>query len=64
MKSQLGKQTIAIHVLPNILKVNSTMKVAQLIEYSIKNIFLEKPYTNVMKKLFSKKSKFSISLDQ
>ena len=45
MKSQLGKQTIAIHVLPNILKGNPTMKVAQLIEYSIKNIFLEKPYT-------------------
>ena len=41
--SQLGKQTIAIHKLPNISrgKGNQTMKFAQLIKYNIINIFLE-----------------------
>ena len=39
-----GKQTIAIHILPNIseIKGNQTMKVGQLMEYNMKNIFLEK----------------------
>ena len=34
MKSQQGKQTIAIHILPNIsrTKANQTMKFGQLIE--------------------------------
>ena len=44
------------------------MKFRQLIEYNIRNIFLEKPYTKCSRKTvrrpFSKKSKFSISLDQ
>ena len=45
--SQPGKQTIAIHILPNIsrIKGNQIMKFCQLIEYTMKNIFLEKPYT-------------------
>ena len=44
MMSQPGKQTIAIHILPNISKStgNQTMKLGQLIEYNMKNIFLEK----------------------
>ena len=44
MTPQSGKQTIAIHILPNILtsKFNQTMKLGQLIEYNIRNIFLEK----------------------
>ena len=39
---------------------------AQLIEYNMRNIFLEKPYTNVDGKLdsFINKSKLNISLDQ
>ena len=47
MTSQPGKQTIAIHILPNISrsKGNQTMKFGQLIEYNMRNIFLEKPYT-------------------
>ena len=45
--SQPGKQTIAIHLLPNISrsKGNQKMKFGQLIEYNMRNIFLEKSYT-------------------
>ena len=47
MTSQPGKQAIAIHIQPNISrsKGNQAMKFGQLIEYSMKNIFLEKPHT-------------------
>ena len=47
MTSQPGKQTIAIHLLPNISrsKGNLTIKFGQLIEYNMKNIFVEKSYT-------------------
>ena len=46
MTSQPGKQTIAIHTLPNIsrIKGNQTMKFGQLTEYDMKNNFLEKSY--------------------
>ena len=44
MMSQLGEETIAMHILSNISrgKGNQTMKFDQLIEYNIRNIFLEK----------------------
>ena len=47
MMSQTGKQTIAIHTLPNISgsKGNKTMKFGQLKEYNMRNIFLKKSYT-------------------
>ena len=47
MTSQTVSQTIAIHILNNISgsKGNQTMKFGQLIEYNIRNIFLEKLYT-------------------
>ena len=47
MTSQPGKQVIAIHILSNISKGkrNQTMKFDQLIEYNMRNIFLEKSYT-------------------
>ena len=47
MMSQPGKPAIAIHILPSISrsKGNHPMKFGQLIEYNMKNIFLEKPYT-------------------
>ena len=47
MTSQSWKQTIAIHILPNISrsKGNQTMIFAQLIEYNMRNIFLKKSYT-------------------
>ena len=48
MTSQSGKQVIAIHLLPNILrsKDNETMKFGELIKYNLRNIF------NVVEKLF------------
>ena len=63
MTSQPGKQTIAIHILPNILRSigNKTMKFGQLIEHNMRNIFREKSYTKcggeTSPKLFYKKSK-------
>ena len=43
MTSQPGKQTIIMYILPNISssRGNQTMKFGQLIEYDMKNIFLE-----------------------
>ena len=47
MTSQPGQQTIVIHILPNILRIkdNQTMKYGQLIEFSMRKTFLEKPCT-------------------
>ena len=47
MTSQPGYQTIAIHILPNISrsKGNQAMKFGQLIEYNMRNIFVEKSYS-------------------
>ena len=43
------------------------MKFGQLVEYNMKNIFVEKPYTKCARKTIprhlSKKSKLSISLE-
>ena len=68
MVSQPGKQTIAIHILPNISssKGNQIMKFGQLIEHNMGSIFLEKLYTKYTKipRPFSQKPKLSISLDQ
>ena len=68
--SRPGKQTIAIHILPNNLRIkgNQKMKFGQFIEYIMKNIILENSYTNhggeTDPRPFSKKSKLSISPDQ
>ena len=70
MKSQAGQQIITIHILPDIYrsKGNQTIKLGQLIEYNMKNIFLVKSYTKcgeeASPKPFYKKSKLSLSLDQ
>ena len=69
MTSQPGKQTIAIHILPTISrsKGNQTMKLGRLIEFNIRNIFLQKSnrkYGKTIPRPFSKKSKLSISRDQ
>ena len=70
MTSQLGLQTIAIHILPNIsrIKGNQVMRFGQLIEYHMRNIFVEESYTKcageTIHRPLSKKSKLSISLDQ
>ena len=56
MTSQLGKQTITIHILPNISrsKDNQAMKVGQLIKYNmgIYYISLKNQAQNVVEKLF------------
>ena len=68
MTSKSCYQTIAIHILPNISrsKGNKAMKFGQLIEYNMRNIFVEKSYTKcageTIPRPLSKKSKLSISL--
>ena len=54
MTSQPGQQTIAIHILTNILrsKTNQAVNPGQFIEYNLQNIFLENHAQNVMQKLF------------
>ena len=44
MTSQPGKQTIVIHILPNISRSKGyqTMKLGQVIEYNMRDIFLKK----------------------
>ena len=44
MTSKTGQQTITIHMLTNISrsKGNQAMEFGQLIEYSVRNIFLQK----------------------
>ena len=69
MISQPGKQKIAIHILPNISrsKRNQTMKFGELIEYNMKNIFLEKSFTKcggeTSPRPFSKKIKIECILE-
>ena len=70
MTSQPGSKAIAIHILVNISrsKGNQTIKFGQLIEYNMRNIFLEKSYIKcggeTIPRPFSKKSELSISMDQ
>ena len=47
MASQTGQQIIAIHILLDISrsKGNQTMKFGLLVDYNMRNIFLEKSYT-------------------
>ena len=65
-----GKQTESIHILTNISgsKDNQTMKFSQLIEYNMRNIFLEKSFTkcggDTITRPFYKSSNLSMSLDQ
>ena len=61
--SQPGKQTIEMHSLPNISrsKGSQAIRFDQLIEYNIKNIFLEKSYTKcgeqiILRKCYSQKN--------
>ena len=71
MALQSGQlETIVIDILPNIWssKGNQTMKLRQLIECNLRNIFLEKSYTRcggeTSPRPFSKKLKLRIPLDQ
>ena len=58
MASQLGKQTLAINILPNISKSkgNKIMKFGLFIKYNKKNSFLQKLCTNIFKYLDNQKS--------
>ena len=68
--SQPGYQTIVIHILTNISrsKGNQTNKLGQLIEYNMRNIFLEKSFAKcdgeTIPRPFAKKSKLNIPLDE
>ena len=70
MTSQTGQQIITINKLSNISrsKGNQAMRFNQLIEYNMKNIFLEKSYTKsageASPRPCYKKSKLSLSLNQ
>ena len=68
MKSQPGKQTNTVHILPIISrsKGNEAIKFRLLIKYNMKNIFkaIRKIWRINYSQPFSKKSKLSISLDQ
>ena len=70
MTSQPGKQTIAIRILSNILRStgNQTIKFGQLIQYNMKNNFLEKSYAicrgETIPRPCSIKSILSISMNQ
>ena len=54
MTSQPGEQTIAIHLSTSISKSKGSqaIKFGQLTEDNMKNIFLEKSYTNYSQTLF------------
>ena len=70
MTSQPDTQTIPIRTLPNISrsKGNQAMKFGQLIEYTMRKIFVQKLYTKCagedIPRTLSKKSKLNISLGQ
>ena len=70
MTSERGKPTTTIYILPNISKSKRSqiMKFGQLMEYNMRNIFLEKSCTKcggeTISRFFSKKSKSGLSLDQ
>ena len=69
MMAEVGQQIITIHLLLKISrsKGNQTMKFGQLIEYNIRNSFLEKSCTKCGRearpRTFYKISKLNISLD-
>ena len=64
MVAQPGKQAIVVHILSNISKSkdNQAMKFSYLIEYDMRNTFLEKSCTKCGGE--TKKLKFSLSLNQ
>ena len=70
MRSLTGQQIIKINILPNISrsKANQTMKFGQLIEYNMRNIVLEKLYSECVREAsrrhFYKELKLYIFLNQ
>ena len=70
MTSHTGQKKITIHILSNISrsKGKQTMKFGQVIEYNMRNVFLEKWNASggaeASLRPFYRKSKLNISLDQ
>ena len=70
MTSHPGQQTILIRILPNILKSkgNQTMKFGKLMEYNMRNIFLDKSNSKCggenSLRSFSGKLRMNVYLDQ
>ena len=68
MTSNLDNKQLQYTYFPNILKSKGNQKFGQLIEYNMRNIFVEKSYTKcageTIPRPLSKKSKLNISLDQ
>ena len=68
--SQNRQQMFTMHVLLNVSrgKGNQSMKFGELIEYNMRNIFIEKSYTKyggeASPRAFYKKLKISIYLDE
>ena len=64
--SQPGNQAIAIDILLNISRSedNQIMKVGQLIEYNMRNVFLEKLYSKCGGKTIPRPSNLRVFLDQ
>ena len=69
-RSQTGHQAVKIHIIPNISrsKGNQAVKLGQLVEYNMRNIFLEKSFTKcggeASPRPLYKKLKLCISLNQ
>ena len=51
MRFQTRKQTVAIHILPNISRSKGNQEFGQLIKYNMKNNFCEKSCKNMVRKL-------------
>ena len=70
MMSQTWQQIVTIHILLKVSqgKINQTMKFCQLIQYNMRNIFLEKSFAkcggDASPRLFYKKLKLIIYLNQ
>ena len=70
LENQKFSDEISKHILPNISrsKGNQATKFGPLIEYNMRNIFVEKLYTKcageTIPRHLSKKSKLNISLEQ
>ena len=63
MRFQTRKQTVAIHILPNIWRSKGKQEFGQLIKYNMKNNFCEKSCENMVRKLVPE-TFYKIKIDQ
>ena len=65
MTSQPGKKTIAIHILTNISRIkDNQVKLGQITEYNMRNIFFERPYTKCVGETVPRPFYEKLKLDQ